>query len=288
MMRTLVPFLLAVMTIRLHAADYAREIADFRAARERSISSADGWSSVVGLAWLKEGLNRVGSDPDSEVTLPPSVPARVGTIILKGKTAEFRPAPAIRIPAQELKEDTTILNVGTVKFFLIGRDNRFAIRVKDSDAPARKEFTHLSWFPVDPSWRIEAKYTPWDKPRTIKFDTVIDGVNEEDQSPGYVDFSKDGHEYKLDAVIDDGELFLIFRDQTSGKTTYPAARFLYAELPKNLKAPATVVLDFNKAINPPCVFTAYATCPLPPPQNRLTLAVTAGELMYDGHNGARR
>lgn len=288
MIRIVSSLLLAAMTIPLHAADYAREIADFRAARERSISSPDGWSTVVGLAWLKEGLNRVGSDPDSEVVLPASVPARVGTIILKGKQADFRPAPGVKIPAQELKEDTTILTIGTVKFFLIQRTGRFAVRVKDSDAPARKEFTHLSWFPVDPSWRIEAKFTPWDKPRAIKFDTVIDGLKEEDPSPGYVSFNKDGTEYKLDAVIDDGELFLIFRDQTSGKSTYPAARFLYAELPKNLKAPSTVVLDFNKAINPPCVFTAYATCPLPPPQNRLTLAVNAGELIYGGHHAAER
>jgi uncharacterized protein (DUF1684 family) len=274
---------LLAMSLPLLAADYAKEIADFRAARERSISSPDGWSTVVGLSWLKQGLNRVGSDPDSEVPLPASVPARVGTIILKGKQAEFRPSPGVKIPAQDLKEDTTILSVGTVKFFLIQRDGRFGVRVKDSDAPARKEFTHLSWYPPDPAWRIEAKYVPWDKPHTIKFNTVIDGVNEDDESPGYISFMKDGHEYKLDAVIDEGELFLIFRDQTSGKSTYPAARFLYADAPKNLKAPASVVLDFNKAINPPCVFTAYATCPLPPPQNRLTLAIPAGELMYNNH-----
>jgi len=273
----------AIFLMPASGADYAKDIADFRAARERSISGPDGWSTLVGLAWLKEGLNRVGSDPDSEVALPASVPARVGTIILKGAHADFRPSPGIKIPAQELKEDTSILTIGTVKFLLIQRANKFAIRIKDSDAPARKEFTHLSWYPVDPSWRIEAKFTPWDKPRTLKFDTVIDGVSEEDQSPGYVSFSKDGHEYRLDSVVDEGELFLIFRDQTSGKTTYPAARFLYAELPTNLKASLTVVLDFNKAINPPCVFTAYATCPLPPPQNRLTLSITAGELMYNNH-----
>ena len=170
MMRTMILFFLAVMMIPLHAADYAREIADFRAARERSISSPDGWSTVIGLSWLKEGLNRVGSDPDSEVALPASVPARVGTIILKGKQADFRPAPGVKIPAQALKEDTTILTIGTVKFFLIEREGRFGIRVKDSDAPTRKEFTHLSWFPVDPSWRIEAKFTPWDKPHTHRPD----------------------------------------------------------------------------------------------------------------------
>src|SRR5262249_18626101 len=106
---------------------------------------------------------------------------------------------------------------------------------------------------------------------------------EEDDSPGYVTFSHNGREFRLEPVLDEGELFFIFKDETSGKTTYPATRFLYAAAPKNLKAPATVVLDFNKAINPPCVFTAFATCPLPPPQNRLALAVTAGELMYNNH-----
>jgi uncharacterized protein len=267
----------------LLAADYSREIADFRTARERSIAGADGWSTLVGLDWLKPGLNRVGSDPESEVPLPASVPARVGTIILKDGRADFRPAPGVKIPAQEMKEDSTILAIGSVRFFLIRREGKFGIRVKDSDAPTRKEFTHLSWYPVDPSWKIEGKFTPWDKFHTLKFDTVIDGLQEEDASPGYVAFTKDGREYRLDAVTDEGELFLIFRDQTSGKSTYPAARFLYAEMPKNLKSPSPVMLDFNKAINPPCVFTAYATCPLPPPQNRLTLAVTAGELMYNNH-----
>jgi uncharacterized protein (DUF1684 family) len=285
-MRTCILFLLAV-TAPLIGADstssYSKEIAEFRAARERSIGGPDGWATVVGLAWLKEGLNRVGSDPDSEIALPASVPARVGTIIVKGKQAEFRPAPGIKIPAQQLKEDSTVLSIGTIKFFLIERAGKFAVRVKDSDAPTRIEFMHLNWYPVEPSWRIEAKFVPWDKPKTIKFDTVIDGIAEEDQSPGYVTFMRDGHEYRIDAVVDEGELFLIFRDQTSGKTTYPAARFLYAEAPQNLKAPSTVVLDFNKAINPPCAFTAYATCPLPPPQNRLTLPIAAGELMYNSH-----
>jgi uncharacterized protein len=270
-------------TIPAMAADYARQMADFRAERERSIAGPDGWATLVGLDWLKPGLNRVGSDLESEVPLPSSVPARVGTIILKDGRADFRPAPGVKIPAQEMKEDTTVLTIGTVKFFLIRREDKFGVRVKDSDAPTRKEFTHLSWYSVDPSWRIEAKFTPWDQPRTLKFDTVIDGLQEEDTSPGFVAFVKDGREYKLDAVTDEGELFLIFRDQTSGKSTYAAARFLYAELPKNLKSPSMLTLDFNKAINPPCVFTPYATCPLPPPQNRLPLAVTAGELMYNNH-----
>ena len=274
---------LITMTLPLLAADYAREVADFRAAREQSIRAEDGWASVVGLAWLKPGLNRIGSDEQAEVVLPASAPARVGTLVLQDGRVSFRPSPGVRIPTQELKDEGPPLTLGSVKFFMIKRSDKFGIRVKDSEAPTRKEFTHLSWYPVDASWRVEAHFTPWDKPHTLTFDTVVEGLKEHDQSPGFVTFAKDGHEYRLEPVIDDNELFFIFRDQTSGKSTYAASRFLYAEMPKNLKAASTVVLDFNKAINPPCVFTAYATCPLPPPQNRLSLAVTAGELMYNNH-----
>jgi hypothetical protein len=127
---------------------------------------------------------------------------------------------------------------------------------------------------------VSAKFTPWDKPHTLSFDTVIPGMKEQDDSPGYVSFTREGKQYRLEPTVDDGELSFVFRDLTAGKTTYAAARFLDIPAPKNLKTEGTVVLDFNQAYNPPCVFTAYATCPLPPPQNRLPIAVPAGEKMY--------
>jgi len=265
------------------AFDYAQEIAAFRAQREQSLRAPDGWTTVVGLSWLKQGENRIGSGSGSDVPLPAPAPARLGTLTLKGETVLFQPAPGVNLSPQQMKEDTTILSAGTVKFFVIKRGDKIGVRVKDSAAPARTHFTHLSWYPPDPSWRIQAQFTPWDKPRKLTFDTVVDGLKEDDDSPGYVTFQRDGREFRLEPVLDEGELFFIFRDQTSGKTTYGASRFLYAEAPKSLKASSAVILDFNKAINPPCVFTAYATCPLPPPQNRLALAVTAGELMYNDH-----
>ena len=127
---------------------------------------------------------------------------------------------------------------------------------------------------------MQAKFIPFDKPRKVMFDTLA-GVKEEDESPGYVTFTRGGMEYRLEPVLDDGELWFIMRDGTSGKATYGASRFLYAALPKGgVKQAGTVEIDFNKAENPPCVFTDFATCPLPPPQNRLSLAVTAGEQMY--------
>jgi uncharacterized protein len=265
----------------LLAGDYATEIAKFRAEREKSLVREDGWTTVVGLSWLKEGDNRAGSDPKADVALPASLPAQVGVFALHSGHVRFQPSAGINLQARELKPDADVVALGTVKFFLIQRNDKFGVRIKDSDAATRKEFTHLSWYPVDPSWRIVAKYIPWDKPHVLSFDTVIPGLQEQDSSPGAITFTRDAREYSLEPAADGA---IVFRDQTTGKATYGAGRFLDIDLPKNLKMASSVVLDFNEAYNPPCVFTAYATCPLPPPQNRLNLTVAAGELMYNGHH----
>jgi len=176
-----------------------------------------------------------------------------------------------------LKTDVTPqydrLTLGRVKFFVIEREDRFGVRVKDNDSEARKKFAGLRWYPADPAWKIKAKFTP--APHDVFFDTEV-GVKEKDQSPGYVSFTRGGKEFKMEPVTEDDHLWFVFRDQTSGKTTYAASRFLYVPMPKD----GFIEIDFNKAENPPCVFTDYATCPLPTPQNRLQLAVTAGEQMY--------
>lgn len=276
---------LAAVTTSLIAADYTAEVAKFRADRERSLVAQDGWTSVVGLAWLKQGDNRAGSDPKAEVALPNSLPAQIGVFTLKAGKVHFQPAAGVKLPAKDLAPDISskpdVLALGTVKFYLIQRGDKFGVRIKDSEAPTRKQFTHLSWYPLDPSWRITAHYVPWDKPKALNFDTVISGLQETDSSPGYLSFTREGKQYRLDPA-EDGSI--VFRDQTAGKATYGAGRFLDIALPKNLKAAAEVVLDFNEAYNPPCVFTAYATCPLPPPENRLSVSVAAGELMYNGHH----
>jgi uncharacterized protein (DUF1684 family) len=271
--------------------NYQRVISDWRAEHEAKLKTDDGWLTVVGLAWLKQGENRVGSNPSFEVRLPKSAPDNVGTLTLKAGKVRFRPAKGLAItmngaPAREteLKPDIDPnydrLAVRRVKFFIVQREDRIGVRIKDNDSAARREFTGLKWYPVDPSWRIQAKFVPWDKPRKVTFDTAV-GLKEQDESPGYVSFERNGKEYRLEPVVDGNELWFVMRDLTSGKTTYGASRFLYAAMPKNgLKQSGTVEIDFNKAENPPCVFTDFATCPLPPPQNRLPLAITAGERMY--------
>jgi uncharacterized protein len=280
---------LAFVPLMLSAADagdnYPQQVEHWRAEHQKKLAADFDWLTVVGLDWLREGDNRVGADPSSQVPLPPgSAPQRVAVISLHAGNVVLHPAPGVPLtlngkPATEtaLREDADILAINHLKFYLIRRGDRAGIRLKDNDSQARKHFQGLSWYPVDPAWRIQAKFVPWTAPHSLVFHNTI-GQEETDPSPGYVTFQKDGREFRLDAVLDEGQLFFVLRDQTSGKTTYGASRFLYAEQPRN----GTVLLDFNKAENPPCAFTAYATCPLPPPQNRLALAITAGEKKYTG------
>jgi len=255
-MRALLTLLTALAALAQTGPDYVRSVEKFRADREASLKADNGWLTVVGLDWLKAGPNHID---------------RVGNITVKNGKAW--------LGSQELIPDTngkpTVIASGRTNFQIIEREGKLAVRLKDNDSPARQHFTGLKWYPVDSSWHMRAKFVKWPVPKTILFDTAV-GVKEPMQSPGYVAFQRDGKEYRLEPVDDDGELFFVMRDATSGKTTYAASRFLYAALPKD----GYVDLDFNKAENPPCVFTDYATCPLPPPQNRLALAVTAGELMY--------
>jgi uncharacterized protein (DUF1684 family) len=262
-----------VATLVRGADDYTKQIEQFRAAREAELKADDGWLTVVGLHWLKEGANRVGSGLGSDIPLPAAAPAKVGVIELSHGSAKYFPNGMHA--GVTIKPNTDILAIGRIKFFLIQRPDGLAVRVKDNDSAARREFTHLNWFPIDPSWRFEARYTAFEQPETILLDTQAGG-RQQHSSPGYVTFRKEGRDYRLDPVLEGERLFFVIRDQTSGTSTYGGARFLYADLPRDNK----VVLDFNQAINPPCVFTPHATCPLPPPQNRLPIAVTAGEMMY--------
>jgi len=274
------------LAVALFAADgYVAQVEGWRARHQSELAASDGWLTVVGLDWLKEGRNLVGTASSSEIPLPPgSAPALVATISYHSGKAVLHPAAGVDLrlngqPAKDtvLREDKDVFTINKLTFYLIRRGERAGIRLKDQASAARREFRGLRWFAIDPQWRLEARFTAWDKPHALTFDTAI-GEKEMDESPGYVTFTKDGREFKLEPVIDEGKLFFVFRDRTSGKTTYPASRFLYAEMPKN----GLVWLDFNQAENPPCAFTAFATCPLPPPQNRLALAITAGEQYQAG------
>jgi uncharacterized protein len=267
---------------------YREEIDRWREKRLESLKADDGWLSVSGLFWLKPGETRMGSDPSNDILLPARTPETLGTLKLADGTAFFYVASGVTVTRNglpfsggEIHSDADphpdTLAVGDVKLILIKRGSRLALRLKDNQSPLRASFAGLRWYPPRPEWRIEAKFVASPAPTKLVLDTIV-GESEAEDSPGYVTFQREGNVYKLQAIGQkDGSLWFVFRDKTSGRTTHGGARQLYADAPKN----GVVVLDFNKAMNLPCAYIPYATCPLAPPQNRLSVAVEAGELKYE-------
>ena len=267
--------------------DLASEEAAWHADRIKRLLSEDGWLSLVGLHWLEEGSHAAGSARTNELVFPPGAPAQLGVFLREGKTVRFTPASGARVLVNgqpftggALKSDATgkpdLAQVGNVRFLVIERGEKIGVRVKDADAPARAAFTDIALYPVEARWRVEARLVPANPPRSIRVPTVL-GTVESMPSPGQLVFQLEGKPFELTAVSEgDDTLFIIFGDQTNRDETYGAGRFLYAAAPKDGK----VVLDFNRAFNPPCAFSKFATCPLPPPGNRLPLRVLAGEKRY--------
>ena len=267
---------------------YRGKIAKFRTEREAELKTEDGWLSVAGLFWLKEGENRFGADPSNEIVLPEgSAPPRAGLFELRdGKTTlrveggapvtvNGKPPTTAEIRTDE-KLLPDVVRLGSLSMIVIKRGERYGVRVKDLNSKQRREFKGLRWFPVKEAYRITAQFVAYDQPKDIDIANVLGDVSKM-PSPGYAIFNFRGKEYRLDPILEGKDkLFFIFADLTNNKTTYGAGRFLYAALPQDGK----VTLDFNRAENPPCAFTQFATCPLPPKQNRLKLAIEAGELNY--------
>ena len=273
---------------------HRNEIETWRQQRVERLRGPTGWLTLVALDWLKEGPNTLGSAPDNSIVLA-KWPAHLGTVVLdKGKatiTIDKRADATIdgekkseAVLIDDAKANKTVVATGNVSFYLVERGARFGLRVKDSEAPTRLNFVGLDYFDIDPSWRIEAKWEAYDPPRIVEEPNIL-GEFEKVVVPGAAVFERDGKTIRVEPVIEtpgDANLYLVFADRTSGKETYGAARFLYTEPPKDGK----VIIDFNKAYNPPCVFTPYATCTLPTQQNRLDVRVTAGEKKYRaGHEG---
>ena len=269
---------------------YQSEIDQFREKREAGLKRDDSWLTVAGLFWLTPGETKVGSASSNDVVLPASAPASVGVLTLtsEGK-ATFQPEPGVKITLKDkpfeggaisadAKGGPDILSVGDLRLILIKRGARYAIRLKDNQSAIRKNFSGLDWFPVSESWKIRGKFIPNDgsETKSVIFDTIV-GTQETMQSPGEVEFEVDGKTFRFLAVKEGDQLWFVFRDTTSGKTTHGGARQLYAPLPKD----GVVELDFNRATNLPCAYTPFATCPIAPKQNRLPIEITAGENKYE-------
>jgi len=259
----------ACLAVTLLAADsgYVASVEQWRRDRETELRADDGWLNLTALLWLKPGPNRL------DVGLFDLTPGRVSFRALPSASVTLEGRP---VTTMELRPDVPgpadLLASGELRFHLIRRGERFGVRIRDLNHPTRRNFPGLSWFPIRETYHVRTRYTAHPQPKTIDIPNVL-GDTESRPTPGYVEFTLHGRPCRLEPVRSGDELFFIFKDLTAGRETYPGGRFLYTPLPRD----SVVDLDFNKAYSPPCAFTPYATCPLPPPQNRLGVRVEAGE-----------
>jgi uncharacterized protein (DUF1684 family) len=293
------------------AEKWQQNLKTWRTQREAEISAPDGWLTLVSLDWLNAGTNTVGSAADNTLHLPAKAPAHLGVLAVIGSAGSDRNSsakpeeaatvklsapeggfppgfsvggkPAHEGPLRTDESDASTMRWRGFTLLVIERGDRFMLRVKDADSPVRTSFKGLNWYAPDPRYRVTAQWIPYNPPRTEKIATVI-GTTLELPAPGVARFTLDGKIMELVPVIEepgDKELFFMLRDHTSRTATYGGGRFLYTAFPDHgLNRPGTLVLDFNKLHNPPCAYTEYATCPLPPRQNQLDTEIPAGEKRY--------
>jgi hypothetical protein len=257
------------------AAAFAAEWKAWHEQRIARLAAPDGWTALVGLHWLEPGENRIPGLPgvfvlaDGAVTLRAS--AADGWRLEGGEAA---PVEA-RALATDAAEKPDRLEQGSRKAVVIDRGGKLAVRVWDAESPARKGFRGVDAWPADPRWKVTARWEPYEPPREVDVPSVT-GTPTREKVPGRAVFEVAGKSVALEPTGDGGDLFFVFKDATAPRETYGGGRFLSAAAPKD----GTVVLDFNRAYNPPCVFTPFATCPLPRPENVLAVRIEAGEKVW--------
>jgi len=268
---------------------YKKEITGWQNKRIENLKKETGWLNLAGLFWLEPGANTFGSGKNNDIVFPETTPENIGTFYLSDTSVSVilkidAKVNDAKLDSTVLKDDLTgspdIISYGNYRWFVIKRGDKFGIRLRDLEAELVKNFRGIEHYPINEDWQITARFVPYLPPKIIAVPNVL-GTIEAEISPGYLKFTKDNKEFTLDVINSGDKLFLIFADETSGEETYGAGRFLYSDKPDSI---GKVVLDFNKAYNPPCAFTKYATCPLPPKQNNLHIRITAGEKKFGtGH-----
>jgi uncharacterized protein (DUF1684 family) len=264
--------------------EHAATVIDWWSQRDERLRDPNGWLTLVGLHWLLPGENTFGADASNAIVLAGrDVPAHAGSLWLEDEEVRLQVAGEEAPRPEPLAPDTTgeptVFEIGSLHMYVILRGDRLGLRVRDHESPAIAAFRGMDHFPIDPSWRVNGRLLPAEPGTTVEIVDVTGDIGTE-ETPGTVEFEREGKTWKLDALpgdADERRVWLVFGDATNGAGTYAGGRFLYSE---PVADDGSVVLDFNLAYNPPCVFSAYATCPLPPPQNRLPLRIEAGELEY--------
>jgi uncharacterized protein (DUF1684 family) len=267
-------------------AAYVKAVKDWRARADTSLRRDDGWLTLAGRYVLKPGENTFGTGSTNDIVFPKGLgPAGMGSVFVEpGKGVRVKLVEGYKMKAEDGEFSERVMGTATDRrdwvrngrtaFHIIERNGRYVLRLADNENDVRKNFGGRVWYEVDDNYRIPATYVAYDKPRTIPIVNVLDEVSDE-VAPGYVEFLVNGRPYRLDAVGDDDGLFFVFKDKTAGETTYGPGRFLYVEAKP--KSGERFMLDLNKAYNPPCAFSEFTTCPLPPKQNILPVRVEAGE-----------
>jgi uncharacterized protein (DUF1684 family) len=271
----------------------------WRAQHATDLQKPDGWLSLVGLEWLEPGETSIGSAQDNKIHLPSTAPAHIGILKLENNAVTLLPpkegfpsglqidgAPAKQLSLradQDKDKFNSHVTMGTINFYVLKRADKFALRIKDAKSPSLLEFHGLKWFELNPEYRVTAKWTPYVPAKSVSLLTLV-GTEYSEPVPGFAEFTLQGKTFRLEPVLEDPnnpKLFFILRDTTSTETTYPACRFLYTTFPNHgVDQAGELLLDFNHLENPPCAYTPYATCPLPPAGNRLPIALPVGEQRY--------
>lgn len=283
--------LLAVTGVAAAEPDaYLASVEAWRTRRLDGLTRPDGWLALIGRHPLEIGIWSVGSAPTNAIRLAAG-PDHLGTLTRTGdNTITFTLADGVDAAIDGTADRSaplayggpgkpTYVRAGSVNFYILESSGNFFVRVRDSEAPRRKNFTGIPIWPVDPAWRIEAAWVPFDPPRSLRITNVV-GLTQDAPSPGKAVFTHEGRTYELLPVQEtpDSRLFFILSDATAGEESYPSGRFLYADPPVDGK----VILDFNQTYNPPCAFSPFTTCPLPPKENVLPFPLRAGEKKYEG------
>lgn len=281
----------------LDPVEHALAVEEWSKTRHEKLMEPDGWLSLVGLFWLDQGVNTFGADPGNDLVYAGApdaqIPGLIGTFTREDMTVRFEAAPGVEVttagePATfailtvESGQEPLELQLGSLRWFLIRRDERLAIRAKDSRSPVRTEFAGIEMFPTVTEWSLPARFEFHDPSDTIQVPNIL-GTVSDTPIPGTVHFELDGAGYSLSLWKDSDDpenFFTAFADQTNGIATYGGGRFLWVDAPD---ADGRTRVDFNRAYNPPCVFTEFATCPLPPPENRLPVSIQAGEKVWGEH-----
>ncbi len=276
---------------------YLKEHAEWQQKRIENLKAPDGYVNLAGLYWLKSGMNTLGSDPSNQVVFPQKAPGFLGKLLVTNTQSVLYEAPTdAEVLMKNPDSDSTWqaadlslvfddsmkvahqMTYQSLTWYVIKRGAEIGVRLRDFEHPALDSLQSIDYFPTDLNWRLVADFEPYDPPKILKIQNIV-GITYEQPSPGRLVFRKEGVEYTLDVTEEGDKFFVTYADETTGETTYGGGRYMYTLKPDS---DGKVVMDFNKGYNPPCVYTEFATCPLPPPQNKLKVAILAGE-KFSGH-----